>query len=34
MGSIGLFIVMAAIMYLSRNIDWYAPMVNKEKEAR
>src|SRR6056297_34240 len=33
MGSIGLFIVMAAIMYLSRNIDWYAPMVNKEKEA-
>ncbi len=23
MGSIGLFIVLAAVMYLSRNIDWY-----------
>jgi inner membrane protein len=22
-GSIGLFLVLAAIMYLSRNIDWY-----------
>jgi inner membrane protein len=24
MGSIGLFIVLATIMYLSRKIDWYA----------
>lgn len=30
MGSIGLFIVMAAIMYLSRNVDWYKPIDEKE----
>jgi inner membrane protein len=24
MGSIGLFIVLATVMYLSRKIDWYA----------
>ena len=24
MGSIGLFVIMGAVMYLSRNIDWYA----------
>lgn len=28
MGSIGLFIVMSVIMYLSRNVDWYRP-INK-----
>jgi inner membrane protein len=25
MGSIGLFIVLAIIMYLSKRINWYAP---------
>ena len=29
MGSIGLFVAMAIIMYISRNIDWYRP-VGKE----
>lgn len=32
MGSIGLFLVMAALMYLSRNVDWYRPIDEKEKE--
>jgi len=25
MGSIGLFVVLAAVMYITRNIDWYCP---------
>ena len=29
MGSIGLFIVLAIVMYLSRNIDWYAIQTTK-----
>jgi inner membrane protein len=32
MGSIGLFLVMAAIMYLSRNVDWYRPIDDGEGE--
>ncbi|MEN8157481.1 MAG: cell envelope integrity protein CreD [Bacteroidota bacterium] len=33
MGSIGLFVVISVIMYLSRNIDWYNPSNSKrEKE--
>lgn len=31
MGSIGLFIVLAAIMYLSRKIDWYAIKTKGEE---
>mgnify|MGYP002630114950 CR=1 FL=1 len=30
MGSIGLFLVLATIMYLSRKIDWYAIRTEKE----
>ena len=30
MGSVGLFIVLAVIMYLSRKIDWYAIQAYKE----
>lgn len=30
MGSIGLFIVMSVIMYLSRNVDWYSPISKIE----
>jgi inner membrane protein len=30
-GSSGLFVVLAVIMYLSKNIDWYSPVIiNKE----
>lgn len=32
MGSIGLFIVLAVIMYLSRKIDWYAIAKGKKEE--
>jgi len=36
MGSIGLFVVLAVVMYLSRNIDWYSislnELANKEEE--
>lgn len=32
MGSIGLFITLAIIMYLSRNIDWYNVGKNNESE--
>ncbi|MFW6389579.1 MAG: inner membrane CreD family protein [Halanaerobiales bacterium] len=28
MGSIGVFVVLAVIMYLSRNIDWYSIKFN------
>lgn len=31
MGSVGLFLVLAAIMYLSRKIDWYAINSKKSK---
>jgi inner membrane protein len=26
MGSIALFVVMALVMYFSRNVDWYKPL--------
>jgi len=29
MGSIGIFIVLVLIMYLSRNVDWYSVAANK-----
>jgi inner membrane protein len=32
MGSAGLFIVLAVIMYLSRKIDWYAVKTNGKKD--
>ncbi|MFH1320435.1 MAG: cell envelope integrity protein CreD [Bacteroidota bacterium] len=31
MGSIGLFIVLAIVMYLSRNIDWYSIKTTKDE---
>ena len=31
-GSIGLFIVLAAAMYFSRNIDWYSLKTKKDEE--
>ena len=31
MGSIGLFIVLAVIMYLSRKIDWYTIQPKKNE---
>jgi inner membrane protein len=31
MGSLGLFVVIALIMYISRNVDWYAPIERKAK---
>ncbi len=31
-GSVGLFAVLAAAMYFSRNIDWYSLKTKKEKE--
>lgn len=33
MGSFGLFIVLALVMYLTRNIDWFETMSNQEKVA-
>ncbi|MFB6257275.1 MAG: cell envelope integrity protein CreD [Flavobacteriales bacterium] len=30
LGSIGLFVVMALVMYLSRNVDWYRPIDGKK----
>lgn len=30
-GTIGLFIVLAAFMYITRNIDWYAPKNSSER---
>ena len=32
MGSIGLFIVLVIVMYLSRNIEWYSLSVNNPEE--
>jgi inner membrane protein len=32
LGSIGLFAVLAIIMYLSRNINWFQPIVQKETQ--
>jgi inner membrane protein len=32
MGSIGLFIILSAVMYLSRKIDWYSVGVNSGEE--
>ena len=29
-GSIGLFIALAAVMYLSRKVDWYHPVQKTE----
>ncbi len=29
MGSVGLFVVLAIVMYLSRNIDWYEPVSGR-----
>jgi inner membrane protein len=34
LGSIGLFMVLAIIMYLSRNINWFQPLEQKEKSER
>ena len=31
LGSIGLFIILAVVMYLTRNIDWYRGYGNKEE---
>jgi inner membrane protein len=28
LGSIGIFIIMAVVMYLSRNLDWYKIELN------
>ena len=30
LGSIGLLIILAVVMYLTRNIDWYRGYGNKE----
>lgn len=32
-GSIGLFLILAVIMYLTRNIDWYAINAREEEDA-
>ncbi|MFL6197840.1 MAG: cell envelope integrity protein CreD [Thermoanaerobaculia bacterium] len=35
LGSIGLFVILALVMYLTRRVDWYSPRMGKElgKEA-
>lgn len=33
MGSLGLFIVLALIMYLTRNIDWFKIMSHQNESA-
>lgn len=30
LGSIGLFVILAAVMYLTRKVDWYSPRMGKE----
>ncbi|MFC2133674.1 cell envelope integrity protein CreD [Bacteroidota bacterium] len=32
-GSLGLFIILAIVMYLTRNIDWFSIMTNERKPA-
>jgi len=32
LGSIGLFLTLAIVMYLSRKIDWYANMLSEKQE--
>jgi inner membrane protein len=34
LGSIGLFVVLAIIMYLSRNINWFEPIGEKEESGQ
>jgi inner membrane protein len=31
MGSLGLFLILAIIMYVTRNIDWFAIMMTERK---
>jgi inner membrane protein len=33
LGSIGLFLILAIVMYLTRNLNWYTLHPNKEKGA-
>ena len=33
LGSIGLFVILAAVMYLTRNLNWYAIKPSKEAES-
>lgn len=30
LGSLGLFVILALVMYLTRRVDWYAPRMGKE----
>src|SRR6185295_13952140 len=29
LGSVGLFLILALVMYLTRRVDWYAPRMGK-----
>jgi inner membrane protein len=29
LGSIGLFVILALVMYLTRRVDWYAPRMGR-----